>query len=270
MEGARMSTDLYARLGPVEFFGQARHRGSRIGFGIEGDGLTGWVGGVAPRFDVIDRPLAHGAFDTPSRLGPRVLSLAGPIVARDMRELDNMIDQLVGVLASGQLVKLEVEQSGMSRWAMVKAGGAPAIDPEYWGPRARYELHLWAPDPRRYGESRTLGAVVSHRGNTTATPRRIVVAARTAMMHGYTLRLVDVGGEPVARYVLGPLYAGQRHVIDMRSGTVRRAGVLDEGAVRGGAPFGVPAFGEYTLQVVPELGVGAGDVESVSLVDTYI
>lgn len=185
-----------------------------------GDGLKGWLIGVGSRFTREDRPTAIGQHIGRRLLGAREITLQGSIHAKTPQEMDERILAL-NAGTDGEPMRLLVKQPKMTTFATVYRDGEPSVDIVAWPTRARYQLTLFAPDPRRLGEEEhrplaVSSAVLVNRGNYEASPRFRVRGDRPG---GYT---ITDGARQFT--VLRPLQPGIPHDVDMVDGSLRIGG----------------------------------------------
>lgn len=215
-------------LGPIRF--EEWPRNYDDAFLITRDGLKGWLSGLTMRRDETARPWEHGAFDAPGLLPARGPSIEGVILATSELDLVRKIAQLTGLLADGQAGRMMV-QSDSTTWADVRLAGCN-VSRHPSGLEADFQLQLWAPDPRRYGEARTFtGEAAYHWGNFPATPR-LMIGAGTG---GYTVT------GPDGRQVVVTTAPAAAHYIDFADGGLfTSAGVRQVGAISTYQPWTVP------------------------------
>ena len=133
------------------------------------------------------------------------------------------MEQLAGMCSGRGLRRLTVQHDGDSTWADVALVDAPTVKIEAYGRVARYDVEVFAPDPRRYGELRTFTGTerVFHRGNAPAFPQIVIPSAGAAYSVASAGRTITVAGAP----------SGGRHVIDTRTGRLTSDGTLMVGMV---------------------------------------
>lgn len=236
------------------------------GFYVENGGLTGWFDGPNTRADQTEIPQGHGDFDVPVFMGSRVISVAGWCHSKDARQMEHFQHQLTGLLAHGGTGRLQVDGPSNSLWADVHRFGQPQFVPEVWGQSARYQVQFWAPDPRKFGETRHFagGVAAYHYGNFAASPR-IYVRATSTMSGGYT-----INGPAGKKYIVSAaLAAGHLHTIDMNTGLLYVDGVdtATFGVVAQGDTWAVPPG--QSVAVTLTTGAGAGTLD-VAVTDTYV
>lgn len=226
-----MRAERRARIGGIEFQGwPADHHGDW--FVLDADGIKSFWGGVDVRREDIARPSAHGSFDMPGYLSPRVIPISGHMSSRTPEGLEHMQARLSGLLADGSPARLTIEGSLGSRWCNVRLASATQIT-QLDATTARFMVSFWAADPRTYGASTDFaaGTPAVNRGNFPATPRLMVGAGSG----GYTVtgpsgRVVVVGTAPTAA-----------HYIDFASGGLfNEAGVRQIGAITTYQPWRIP------------------------------
>lgn len=209
------------RLGGIEFVGDA----GDATYTIEADGIRGLkLDGVDVRREVIDRPAAHGAFNTQGFLTGRRIRWSGDIETSNPDEQVHAITRLSGLLADGGMDRLVVDEGSSVRWLDVVRGGEPDITMITYGIAASYSFEAWAPDPRMYGDTREFaaGETAVHYGNFPATPRLLVGAGSG----GYTVT------GPDARQVVVGTAPAEAHYIDfVTGGLFTNAGIRQLGAI---------------------------------------
>jgi len=222
------------------------------------DGWSGWDDGVDVRRDETARPGAHGSFDTPGYLSARVITISGSIIARSPTQLAAMSDRLTGLIADGDKARISVQNDFGTTYAdvrlasktQVRVNGATGTD-------AEFQVNLWAPDMRKYGEVNSFAGSsvdVFHRGNFPAVPTITVVGPRSAPYS------VSSQGRTVT--VTQALTSGQTHEIDMSTGWVLRNGVLQLSVTSAADVFTIPPG-------VPATVTGPASM-TVSVSDTYV
>lgn len=223
------------------------------------DGLTGWWGRPDGEGGGTPRPGRHGEFDEDLYLAGRIITLRGLVKAHpDSRQA--ALDRLSALGADGERLQIVVDEDGVEAWAWCRVRSCP-IGRATAGHHPEFTLTARAADPRKYGavhESVSTGgpAVASHDGNFAAHQRITV----TGSMPGYSL---TSGGR--AFIVPGPLGAGQSDVVDMRTGIVKRNGVVVVGVTP--RTWDVPAGVEVTWALAPAGGTGTA---TSSTPDTYV
>lgn len=227
------------------------------GFFVESDGWDGWDDGVDYRLDEVGIPQAHGSYDLPAFAGSRRLSVSGLCHADSDERLGWYKSQLTGVLADGLAGRVLVEYQGVTSWAMAHRVGSKfkTIVP---GSLARWQLQVWCPDPRKFGDARTFAAGVPafHYGNFTAAP---VLTVSGDSPSGYTVN--GPGGK--AYVVTVALTSGHPHTIDMETGYLTADGVITTGDVSQADTWGIPAGAQVPMTVT------AGNLSAL-VRDTYI
>lgn len=235
-------------------------------FVIAPQGLVGWLGGVTPRFEAPDRPTAHGSFDAPGFLSGRIISITGTILGESERMLEQLIEQLTGLLADGGDAVLSVQDDvGPETHARVRLAAETVVTRHGDGAHtAEFQVQFRAPDPRRYGERRefTGTAVVPwQRGNFPAIP---TVTVTGPFASGYRLTY----GAKEFR-VTRRVPSGGAHVVDMRTGWVYEGGIVRPGAATRAELFTIPRGRSSADLRVEPIGTGGGRI-TVALNDTYI
>lgn len=227
------------------------------------EGFKGWDDGVnASRSEKDPRPLAWGNFTSEVYPGERVVTISGWALAESEGELEAYRDQIMGA-GVGELATVTVQLRGVVRWARGTVISSSFTDT---GSRrrilkARFEVQLELPDPRKYGDLQTFaaGQALYHRGNTDAWP---VITVTGPFPSGYT---ITYAGHSFV--VTAALASGARHVIDMAEGWVRNpSGVVIHGAVSVADTFSVPKGLQSSAATISG---GAGSM-SIAVTDTYI
>lgn len=234
------------------------------GFAVDPDGFEGIDDGVDMRRDSVERPQAHGDFELPGFLASRVSSLSGWCRADSHAELLHFRSILTGILGHGGTGKLVARWGGDPRWGMAgRAGPAPKFKVRAKTPRiADWQLQLWFPDPRLYGETRVFaaGELAHHYGNFPAAP---VFTVSGSMPSGYT-----INGPAGKKYIVTrAVTSGAPHTIDMATGLLSVGGAVVFGAVSRADTWGVPGGAQVAHTLVPVSGSGS---VSVAVRDTFI
>lgn len=190
--------------------------------------ISGWLDGVATRQTHLERPSQHGEFPLPTYLSGRLVTIAGEIYTHSEEKQQQAVERLTGLLADGGFAPLTVDHAGRVLRASVQRAGTPVITVDRWGLLAKYELQLWSPDPRRYGDENTTGPAASvevvNRGNFPALP---VLTITGAAAGGYTI--TGSGGRQII--VTRALVSGTPHTFDMRTGRLSVGGTRVLGGV---------------------------------------
>lgn len=245
------------------------------GFLIDPDGFEGWDDGVDMRRQSVEQLQQHGSFDLPGYLDSRVISISGNCLAKSPAELAWMRSQLTGLLADGGKARLAVDHQGSTLWADVRlASQTKFVVRGGDGKTARFQLQLWAADPRKYGETRTFGPVapgaelpVFHYGNFPASPRFTVRAGGSPLDEGWAVYGPGSGDSRKRFKVNGSVSAGSSNIIDLATGQVTAGGVLRVGVVEDATTWAVPGGVQMTHLIDTN---GDGGTLSVSITDTYI
>lgn len=111
--------------------------------------ITGWWGGVEMRHASIPRPNADGDFDAPVFQSGRLLTLVGHVHASTDAAFETAMQALEDLLADGSKEALTVEQASATYAIEVRRHGLPDFAVLVYGRAARFQLHLWAPDPEK-------------------------------------------------------------------------------------------------------------------------
>lgn len=219
-----------ARIGGIDFQGwPADHHGDW--FILDAEGIRSFWGGVDVRREDIARPSAHGSFDLPGFLSPRVIPISGHMSSRTPEGLEHMQARLSGLLADGSAARLTIEGALGSRWCDVRLASATQIT-QLDSTTARFLVTFWAADPRTYGEARDVAAGVAavQYGNFKATPRLIVGAGSG----GYTVT------GPNGRVVTVTTAPTGAHEIDFATAGLYLDGVRQSNAIGTYQPWTIP------------------------------
>lgn len=231
---------------------------------IEPQGLSGWFGGTSMRRENVERPLAHGAFDARGYQSARLVTVQGNILASSYQQMQAMKARLTGLLADGQDAVMSVDDGHTMTTATVRLASLSGPD-ETSDDTASFQLQLWAPDPRRYGERRSFqgGVTVTpwHRGNFAAVPRIVV---ESGFEGGFWL---DYAGR-VFEVSRRTWWSEAPIEVDMATGWVWQGGSLLRGVITRAETFTIPPAANEPLRLFG-IGAGSGRVR-VELTDTYI
>lgn len=200
-------------------------------FVFDEDGVKSVWGGVDVRREDIARPAAHGSFDMPGFLSPRVIPVSGHMSAATAMKLEHSMARLSGLLADGGTSRLTLDGPLGARWCDVRLASATQIT-QLDATTARFLVTFWAADPRTYGEVHDFpaGEVAINRGNFKATPRLLVGAGSG----GYTVT------GPNGRVVTVATAPAGAHEIDFTNGGLFVGGVRQVGAITVYQPWTVP------------------------------
>lgn len=247
-----------ARLGGVEFVDWPRDHHQEWAV-LDESGISSLWGGVDVRRADVARPAAHGSFDLQGFLAPRSISLTGHLSAPSREALDHLATRVGGLLADGEPSRLVVFGPSGSRWCDVRLGAATQIS-LVDATTARFQLQLWAADPRMFGEVRDVpgGQVAVQYGNFPARPQLIVSGSAGS---GYTV--TGPGGRRVV--VTKALVSGQPHTIDFARGGLYVGGVRQLRAITVYEPWTV---GPGLPGVSASVNNGASLVQRVT--DTFV
>lgn len=257
---------LRVQIGTLQFLGQDDSSDSLLL--IEPDGFTGWDEGTNVRREDIPRPEAHGSFDVPGYLTPRVVSISGELFTPTPLAFQHMRARLTGLLADGNTGRVMVEQDSGTQWADVRLGAQTQVRVNNSDlTSGRYQVQLWAPNPRKYGETRKFGPAMSvpahHFGNFPASP--VLEVSGFNASGGYT-----INGPSGKQYIVTQgLFGGDTHRIDMRTGVLYLNGVVQLGAVSRADLWTIPPGIPATQTLVPVSGA-ANITLRVNVIDTYI
>lgn len=224
------------------------------------DGLSGFTGGTTDRGEQTARPNGDGALSVDGFLSAGSMTLDGGITAPTPFDLVKKINRFVSVFTNREIAISAKDEAG-HYWRMARRNALPTIT-RHGRDRcfARFNVQLWLPDPHYYGETRSAsaGVRVANYGSADAIPTVRVQGPQPA---GYTIGDGE-GGEIVVTQALG---AGGTDVIDLRTGWVRRAGVIISGAVSKFQPWTVPACGSKVHTFT-----GDASLVSFEVTDTYM
>jgi hypothetical protein len=226
------------------------------GFTIED--IDGWDDSPDYRTTDIERPQAHGSFELPAFSGSRRISISGFCFADSDPELGHKKNQLSGLMSDGLFHRMVIKDQGITSWADVQRVGSK-FKTIAAGDVARYQLQVWAADPRKFGDTRAFAAGVAsyHYGNFAAAPVHTV----TGVGSGYTIN--GPGGRTFT--VTKAVTSGHPHTIDMATGFLSVDGVVVVGSVTSADVWSVPPGGTVTHTLT-----GSGVTLSTAVKDTYI
>ncbi|OOB90750.1 hypothetical protein [Rathayibacter sp. VKM Ac-2630] len=251
-----MSDIITFTIGGVEVHGRPDGLAPPDGIYLGPGGADAWWESAEMERDVVKRPGAPGAFDTPGQLGDKLLPFSGVIITPSEEETEELSRKVRGLIADGSLTTV-TDGTWMMRGRL--SGRSRAVPRRGNRRFADWIVTVWCPDPRKYGETKhfTAGERASHRGNFTALPVYTVSGNAPA---GYPL--YGPGGR---RYdVVQPLKLGTPHVIDMRDGLLRIDGAVVPGAATRADTWGIPAGAQIVHSIGPGLTL------DVALTDTDI
>jgi hypothetical protein len=258
------------RVAGIDFLSHPHQRAGSM-FLIEPGGFTGFSGGVDMRLNQQAMPQGPGSFDIPSFADSRTLKISGTALAASFAHRRILEERFSGILAGGQTEIVQVERDGETRWAMAKLATAPIFEGHGVVPKARFQLQLWCPDPRKFGvtreeelisgQSRTL----VHYGNYDASP---LVVINGPVVGGYTLS----SNEGRVYRVNAGIAAGSMHSVDMNDGLLRvngqvQAGLVGRADIWDIPPGLLPSGGTLNMALFPDSGTATG---TVYITDTYI
>ena len=249
-------------VGGVELLGAPTGARGARGFFIGKNGLAGIDDGVPVRRERTEIPGGHGEFDLPTYRGARAVSLAGFVAASTVFELGREKSRLMGIGASGGLVRINVEHQAERFWMQGRLAATPQFTDRGHSAApfiADFELQFVCSDPRKFGEMRrTTGAGPAlNYGNFPSTP--MLYAKRVSGSGGYT---ITAGGGAIV--VTTALPVGSTHRIDMSTGSVYSGSTRLVGALSTFRPWTIPAAGSLVH------AVSAGIELSVDATDTFI
>ncbi|WP_424937531.1 MULTISPECIES: hypothetical protein [Bacteria] len=232
------------------------------GLFVARDGFQGWDDTPDAVREAIARPGTHGEYDLPVYMGARVFSIDGHAIAWSDLALASLRSTVTGIGAAGGRFQVTVTHQGQTLRAYARRGGKATFQDKGFRVgrrRASFQVQFVAPDPRKYGDQHTYaaGEEAIHWGNFPASP---VLEVR-GPTPPYTIQ-TSIGRQLTIAQGLG---LGQTHRIELRTGRLYRDGVLQVGAIVGGATWVVPPG----LPGVVHTITGPGALR-VWLPDTYI
>jgi hypothetical protein len=124
-------------------------------FVLNPDAISGWYDGASVKRTAAVRPNVWGDFSQPGLRNARLIQLVGTAVATTPFELHQMRDRFTSVLAHGGYEMMSLQNKSGTRYADVALEGTPAWI-QQTDTAASWKLDLYAPDPRIYGEIKTL------------------------------------------------------------------------------------------------------------------
>jgi hypothetical protein len=111
---------------------------------------SGWYSAPGERLDQDVKPVSDGVYDGPSYRDARLITLEGTVSGPTRIALDRALRRFAAVAATSSTAKtLTVAEPDLTFAVSVKRARAPQID-RLTETAARWQLHLVAPDPRRY------------------------------------------------------------------------------------------------------------------------
>ena len=251
-------------------------------FVFDASAVEGFYDGVNVKRSEESRPNQWGDFSEPTLLGPRVLTLTGYAKGKNPTELHALRDEFTALLVNDQYVEISVANSVWTRYLTVALTGKPSWIIETDNV-ARWKLELYAPNPRIYGEERTVQTVaktdteglaflleypltytitgdpvpeqfVTNNGNTTAYPVFKVTGDFEA-----GISLTDNNGKYVT-YTGLITYAAPVE-IDMGKGTATQNGIDKTVLLSQRDWLTVPAYSTIQPSILPlENGAGWCDI----------
>lgn len=215
----------------------------RAMFTIEHGALNGWFEAPGVRRDATPRPTGDGVFTAPTYRAGRSVAWSGLVHSTSHAEQRRAFEQLAGMCSGRGLYRLTVQDGTDATWTDVHLLQAPDVTVLAAGRLARYDVEVFAPDPRRYGELRSFSAAdrVYHRGNAPAFPVVTIPNAAAA----YTL---SSGGKSI---VVSGAPAGATHVIDTRTGRLASSGTIAVGVVTRADSITIPPGIGQTVALSP-------------------
>jgi hypothetical protein len=245
----------------VVLAGQILHGNDRLGH-WKVTQLEGW--GESPPVRVEDTPRTNydGDHDMPVRYAARLVTIGGRVICPSEAAAQQTRNRLTGLVRA--TVRAQVTDLGETTWADVKL--ADKVDAKRVGRLVRFQYQLRAPNPRRFGNAKTLavatGAPISvfHRGNYDAMPSFIV---RGDMPGGYTITLNGWNYT-----VTKPIVTGAPHRIDYNNGRLYINGVLNQGNLGNVNTTPIPPGQSVAVGLYP-VSTGSGSAD-ITITDTYI
>lgn len=222
---------LRVHVGGVTFWGTAPDRDDV--FVIAPDGWVGWDDAPTVRREAVARPGQHGSFGFRGYRDARVVTISGWAVASTPERLQQMRNQLLGLLADGRAGRISVEQQLGSTWADVMLADTPTFKVRGQSEtEASFQIQFWSPLPQKYGDVRDFAAGVPayHFGNFEATPTLLIGAGAG----GYTVT------GPSGRTVVVATAPAAAHEIRFANGGLYLAGVRQIGAISTYRPWSIP------------------------------
>lgn len=221
----------------------------------------GWTDGPGQRRDSAARVGGHGSHDAPSFSVDRSFTFRGRYNGSSVADVEQMGEALAGLEGHGLPVTV---QRANVRWADARVDRV-RFDEAGYAAWADYQVELWLPDPRKFGDLHTWtvanggSSTMHHYGNAAAAPRFVVSGPHPS---GYS---ITATGRPSFQ-VDAPLPSGSTDVVDFATGRVRRNGVALVGAVPFPRVWSVPGGGSQAWAFA---GTGAGGCVA-ELTDTFI
>lgn len=143
---------IVVRVGGITFRSFKMNDGSGE-FILDPTAIVGWTDGPSVRRSAVDRPTSDGTFTEPYHRGARTISISGTAVATNRVQLQQMRDQLMGLLWDGSYVQISVETSVDTRYSTVGLEGTPSWV-QHTDTFAAFKIDFYAPDPYIYGVER--------------------------------------------------------------------------------------------------------------------
>lgn len=150
----------------ISTIGDITMRSYRLGgtkeYVLDPTAIVGWDDGTNVRRDNTARMNRNGDFYEPAHHSARVVSLSGTALATNRSLLQEMRDDLLGLLVEGDYKTLWVETTASKRSALVGMEGTPSWV-QQTDTTAVWRMTFYSPDPFMYGVERTINV-----GSTTA------------------------------------------------------------------------------------------------------
>lgn len=244
----------------IEIQGSVLHGEDHLGrWAVEK--ITGWHEPPAVRSDNLAVPHGHGSYALPVYYEGRTITVEG-ILFFEKRSQAVLAMQSMRNGDPSKLLWFSVTDNGFRTDALVRVTGADFT--MVTRNAMRYQLRLYAPDPRRFGEARIFTAgsgtqtLVENRGNAPAWPKIVVPGPVT--VGGYTI--TGPNGEQYT--VTASPGSSSTHFVDMWDGMLR---VNSSMAAGGGLVGTAQTFTIPPGQKVPVTLSKGGRIE---LYDTYM
>ena len=251
-----------------EIWGERPHGEPAPVFLSEG-GFEGWDDTPEIRRSSIARVNGHGEFDADGFLTARTASFSGQVVTGSKAQTAELGRRLRGVLSYGQSGRVTVHRDELTEWADGRLAGSTKFTVHGSDPTvADWQMQLWFPDPRKYGQLNTEGpaagggpgVTIKHFGNTWAASQ-LVIAGEDA--NGYVL--LGPSGRRIE--VNLPLTPGNPHFVDTATGQVSVAGSTKYG-VLGEVDLWETAPGKTTTVALSN--TASTNTVTVNTWDTYL
>lgn len=218
-----MDSGAIARFGGITAYGDTFH-----GEGWHLVGLDGWTDAPDVSMERLKRPGADGTFALPAYFDERVVQMSGFMVTSDRLTLENESVRIRRL--AKQRVRVDVEDPFRTLWTTGTFTVATfTVHP--FAAEGTWKAEVTCPDPRVYGETHDypVGVPAFNVGNTDAHPILEVTGPHPA----YTISTNNGHSMTIGQ----ALTAGQKHLIDMRTGRITLNGILQVGAITSGGTW---------------------------------